>query len=114
MKGLESMNAQSSMAQTARTMQTKKRIKWQEINWKAAESYVSRLQIRIVKAVQSGKWRLVKRIQKLMCNSFYAKVLAVRRVVTIEKVQKESDGEAKPDDKESPSVTTGSTDSQTK
>lgn len=32
----------------------------------------------------------------------------------IEKVQKESDGKAKPDDKELPSVTTGSTDSQTK
>ena len=80
-KDLEFMNAQSSMAQIARTMQTK-RMKWQEIDWKAAESYVNRLQIRIVKAVQSGKWRLVKRLQKLLCNSFYAKALAVRRVVT--------------------------------
>lgn len=75
------MNAQSSMAQTARTMQTRK-MKWREIDWNAAESYVNRLQIRIVKAVQSGKWRLVKRLQKLICNSFYAKALAVRRVVT--------------------------------
>lgn len=81
MKDLEFMNAQSSMAQTARTVQTK-RMKWQEIDWKTAEFYVNRLQIRIVKAVQSGKWRLVKRLQKLMCNSFYAKALAVRRVVT--------------------------------
>lgn len=54
------MNAQSSMAQTARTMQTKKGIMWQEIDWKAAESYVSRLQIRIVKAVQAEKWRHAK------------------------------------------------------
>lgn len=76
------MNAQSSMAQTARTMQTKKGIMWQEIDWKAAESYVSRLQIRIVKAVQAEKWRLVKRLQKLICNLFYAMALAVRRIVT--------------------------------
>lgn len=46
---MESMNAQSSMAHNARTMQTK-RIKWKNINWIIAESYVNRLQVRIVKA----------------------------------------------------------------
>ena len=45
---MESMNAQSSMAHDARTMQTK-RIKWKDINWIIAESYVNRLQVRIVK-----------------------------------------------------------------
>ena len=75
------MNAQSSMAQNARTMQTEN-IKWREIDWKTAEIYVNRLQVRIVKAVQKGKWRLVKRLQKLLTNSFYAKALAVRRVST--------------------------------
>ena len=63
-------------------MQTKRRISWKEIDWIAAESYVNRLQVRIVKAVQAGKWRLVKRLQTLLCNSFYAKALAVRRVTT--------------------------------
>ena len=58
---MESMNAQSSMAHNARTMQTK-RIKW--------------------KAVQKDKWRLVKRLQKLITNSFYAKAIAVKRVIT--------------------------------
>ncbi len=77
-KGLESMNAQSSMALHARTMQTYGKLKWKEINWKQAESYVNRLQVRIVKAVQTGKWRLVKRLQKLVVNSFYAKALAVK------------------------------------
>ena len=57
---MESMNAQSSMAHNARTMQTK-RVKWKDINWIIAESYVNRLQVRIVKAVQKDKWRLVKR-----------------------------------------------------
>ncbi len=75
------MNAQGSMAHNARTMRTK-RIRWQDINWNAAEAYVNRLQVRIVKAVQENKWRLVKRLQKLLCNSFYAKALAVKRVVT--------------------------------
>ena len=70
------------MALTARTMQTCKKMKWKEINWKQAELYVNRLQVRIVKAVQNNKWRLVKRLQKLVTNSFYAKALAVKRVVT--------------------------------
>ena len=52
--GLESMNAQSSTARNARTMQTERIIRWQEIDWKTAESYVNRLQVRIVKAVQGG------------------------------------------------------------
>ena len=75
---MESMNAQSSMTHNARTMQTK-RIKWKDINWIIAESYVNRLQVRIVKAVQKGRWRLVKRLQKLITNSFYAKAIAVKR-----------------------------------
>lgn len=82
MKGRDSMNVQSSMTHYARTVQTKKESKWKEINWKIAESYVNRLQVRIVKAVQTGKWRLVTRLQRLLTNSFYAKALAVRRVIT--------------------------------
>ena len=35
-----------------------------------------------MKAVQNNKWRLVKRLQKLVTNSFYAKALAVKRVIT--------------------------------
>lgn len=70
------------MAQSARTMQTYRKLKWKEINWKQAEMYVNRLQVRIVKAVQDNKWRLVKRLQKLVTNSFYAKALAVKRVIT--------------------------------
>nr|QNO46182.1 hypothetical protein NDLBFEBI_00004 [Methanosarcinales archaeon ANME-2c ERB4] len=37
-------------------------------------------QIRITKAVKQGKWHLVKRLQYLLTHSFYAKLLAVRRV----------------------------------
>ena len=80
-RDVESMNARSSMTHNARTMQTQ-RTKWKDINWTIAESYVNRLQVRIVKAVQKEKWRLVKRLQKLITNSFYAKAIAVKRVTT--------------------------------
>ena len=53
---------------------------WTNINWEKAEQYVNRLQTRITKAVKQGKWYLVKRLQYLLTNSFYAKLLAVRRV----------------------------------
>ncbi|MCK5849059.1 MAG: reverse transcriptase N-terminal domain-containing protein [Caldisericia bacterium] len=55
---------------------------WNTINWKQAESYVNRLQIRIVKAVQNENWNLVKRLQYLLVNSYYAKLLSVKRVTT--------------------------------
>ena len=58
------------------------KLQWNQIEWKKAEEQVNRLQIRIVKATLEQKWRLVKRLQYLITNSFYAKALAVRRVVT--------------------------------
>lgn len=57
-------------------------IQWKDINWKKAEEYVKRLQIRIVKAVENGKWNLVKRLQHLLTNSFYAKALAIKQVTS--------------------------------
>jgi RNA-directed DNA polymerase len=61
---------------------TDMKLQWNQIDWKKAEEQVNRLQIRIVKATLEQKWRLVKRLQYLITNSFYAKALAVRRVVT--------------------------------
>lgn len=58
------------------------KMKWSQIDWKQAEEYVNRLQIRIVKATLENKWRLVKRLQYLITHSFYAKAIAVKRVVT--------------------------------
>lgn len=54
--------------------------KWDSINWEKAEEYVNRLQLRIVKAVENKKWNLVKRLQYLLTNSYYAKALAVKKV----------------------------------
>ena len=55
-------------------------ILWNSIDWKATESQVRRLQIRIAKAVREGRWGKVKTLQRLLSNSHSAKLLAVRRV----------------------------------
>lgn len=59
-----------------------KKVKWKQINWEQAETYINRLQIRIVKDVKENKWRLVKRLQYLITHSFYGKAVAVRRVIS--------------------------------
>ena len=53
---------------------------WNNIDWKAVETHVNRLQVRITKAVFKGKWNLVKRLCYLLTHSFYAKLLAIRKV----------------------------------
>ena len=53
---------------------------WNSIDWKATESYVRRLQIRIAKAVREGRWGKVKALQRLLSHSHSAKLLAVKRV----------------------------------
>ena len=53
---------------------------WHHINWSAVHRNVRRLQARIVKATQEGKWGKVKALQRLLTHSFSGKALAVRRV----------------------------------
>ena len=53
---------------------------WQEIDFKAAENFVKKLQMRIAKAVIANKWGKVKALQWTLTHSFYAKALAVKRV----------------------------------
>jgi len=53
---------------------------WNNIDWKKVEKHINRLQVRITKAVKNGSWHLVKRLQYLLTHSFYAKLLAIRKV----------------------------------
>ncbi len=53
---------------------------WHDIDWKAVDHNVRRLQVRIVKATQAGRWGKVKALQHLLAHSFSGKALAVRRV----------------------------------
>jgi RNA-directed DNA polymerase len=54
---------------------------WQAINWRQVHQNVRRLQIRIVKATQEGRWGKVKALQHLLTRSFSGRALAVRRVM---------------------------------
>lgn len=53
---------------------------WHDIDWRAVNQVVRRLQARIVKATRAGRWGKVKALQRLLTCSFSGKALAVRRV----------------------------------
>lgn len=53
---------------------------WKDIDFDVATEYVKKLQMRIVKAKQEGKQGKVKALQRLLTTSFYARVLAIKRV----------------------------------
>src|SRR6187455_823084 len=53
---------------------------WHSIDWHHVNQTVRRLQARIVKAIQEGRWGKVKALQHLLTHSFSGKALAVRRV----------------------------------
>ena len=55
-------------------------VDWRAIDWQQANQNVRRLQARIVKATQEGKWGKVRALQRLLTHSFSGKALAVRRV----------------------------------
>ena len=57
-------------------------IQWKSIHWKAIERQVNKLQSRITQATKEGKKSLAKKLQYLLTNSFFAKLLAVRKVTT--------------------------------
>lgn len=53
---------------------------WKAIDWKTVENQVSRLQLRIAKAIKIGRYAKAKALQWLLTHSFFAKLLAVKRV----------------------------------
>jgi RNA-directed DNA polymerase len=53
---------------------------WHEINWRTVNESVRRLQVRIVKAVEAGKWGTMKSLQRLLTSWRNDKLLAVRRM----------------------------------
>ena len=53
---------------------------WEQLDWPQQERNVRRLQARIVKATQAGRWNKVKVLQRLLTCSFSGKALAVKRV----------------------------------
>jgi RNA-directed DNA polymerase len=53
---------------------------WEQIDWSQCEQKVRRLQARIVKATQEGRYGKVKALQWLLTHSFSGRALAVKRV----------------------------------
>jgi RNA-directed DNA polymerase len=53
---------------------------WESIDFKRAQAEVARLQMRIAKAFKAGNRNKAKCLQGILARSFYARVLAVRRV----------------------------------
>jgi RNA-directed DNA polymerase len=52
-------------------------LNWRQVDWHAVNRNVRRLQVRIVKAVEVGRWGKVKALQRILTHSRYAKLLAV-------------------------------------
>ena len=72
----------STTAQAEKLPDRKFAAQWNSMDWKQVEAEINGLQIRIAKAAQAKQWNRVKRLQYLITHSYYAKVLAVRKVTT--------------------------------
>jgi RNA-directed DNA polymerase len=55
---------------------------WHSINWRLVWRNVRRLQARIVKAVQEGRWGKVRALVYLLTHSFSGRAAAILRVTT--------------------------------
>lgn len=53
---------------------------WDQSDWFRIEHAVRRLQVRIAKAAEEGRWGKVKALQHLLTRSQSGKILAVKRV----------------------------------
>ncbi len=57
-------------------------MKWISFNWRKVTIFVKRLQMRIAKAVKEKRFGKVKSLQWLLTKSYYAKLLATKRVTS--------------------------------
>lgn len=55
-------------------------VEWKAINWAKVEWAVFKLQKRIYRASKCGDVARVRKLQKMLVRSWYAKLLAVRRI----------------------------------
>ena len=68
-----------SQRQRAKTQGSSLKVAWQDIPWTKVHRHVFRLQKRMYQATQRGEVRTVRKLQKLLVKSWYARLLAVRR-----------------------------------
>ena len=85
--GTRGLRSNSQRRRRVSTRATSSRVKtWATIQWAEVERRVLRYQTRIYKATKDKKKEKVRRIQKRLLKSFDAKLLAVRRVTTDNRV----------------------------
>lgn len=63
-----------------KTSITKTTTAWNSINWAKVQRVVFKLQKRIYQASLSGQIAKARKLQKLLVKSYYAKLLAIRKV----------------------------------
>ena len=56
--------------------------RWKKIDWNRVEELVNNLQSRIASAAKNSNWKHVSKLSRLLTRSYYAKLLAVRRVTS--------------------------------
>lgn len=61
---------------------------WEDINWKYHSKIVFRLQKRIFKAVREKDIAKANRLQKLLFNSYSARMIAIRQVTQLNQGKK--------------------------
>jgi RNA-directed DNA polymerase len=54
--------------------------RWKSVDWKRVEKFVNNLQSRIASAAKNNDWKKVSKLSRLLTRSFYARLLAVRKV----------------------------------
>ena len=63
-------------------------VEWKTLNWAKVDWAVFKLQKRIYRASERGDIKLVRRLQKMLVKSWYARLLAVRRITQENKGRK--------------------------
>lgn len=63
-------------------MNINNKLTWDNIDWNEINLFINKIQSRIIKAALNKNWKLIKDLQRLLVNSYYAKLLAVKRVTS--------------------------------
>lgn len=66
----------------ARAYASRSWYRWCHIDWDTVETHVKQLQMRIAKAIRENKHRKANSLQWLLTHSYFAKLLAIKRVTT--------------------------------
>ena len=67
---------------TANLSDKEAKILWESVEWDKVEKYVYKIQSRIAKATINGDWKVVRELQRMLSNSHYAKLLAIKKVTS--------------------------------